>query len=110
MGGATPGDYPGFNHATFVVATALVFPLAALGAILLVVLPIAANREAAGTTLSMILVFLVVFGFPLAAIPCYAWIAARIIARHPAECWPPDTLGKGDSENAWPANPPVEKR
>lgn len=84
--------HPGFNHAIFVVGTALVFPTAALGALLLAVLPIAVNREDTVSTSTMILIFLLIFGFPLAAIPCYAWISSRVIARHPVECWPPATL------------------
>lgn len=84
--------YPGFNHAIFVVGTALIFPTAALGCLLLAVLPIAVEREDTVSTSTMILIFMLVFGFPLAAIPCYAWISSRIIARHPVECWPPATL------------------
>lgn len=84
--------YPGFNHAIFVVGTALIFPTAALGCLLLAVLPIEVECENTVSTSTMILIFMLVFGFPLAAIPCYAWISSRIIARHPVECWPPATL------------------
>lgn len=96
--------YPGFNHAIFVVGTALIFPTAALGALLLAVLPIAVEREDTVSTSTMILVFLLVFGFPLAAIPCYAWISSRVIAQHPVECWPPATLDKSYFNLA--GNPP----
>jgi hypothetical protein len=84
--------FPGFNHAIFVVGTALVFPLVGLGATLLAVLTVGLNREEAESSIGSLVGCIAIFAFPLAAIPGYAWLSARVIARHPAECWPPGTV------------------
>ena len=41
-----------------------------------------------------------IFVLPLAVVPGYGWLSARVIARHPVECWPPDTV-----ENVEPSVP-----
>jgi hypothetical protein len=69
--------FPGFNHAIFVVGTALVFPLVGLGATLLAVLTVGLNREEAESSIGSLVGCIAIFAFPLAAIPGYAWLSAR---------------------------------
>jgi hypothetical protein len=89
----------GLNHAIFVVATALVFPALAAGAIGLAVLTVGKNRNELDTIPATVLAFGLLFGSPLAMIPCYAWLSSRIIARSPQEGWPEMTLHEGEQES-----------
>ncbi len=76
----------GFNHAIFVVATSLVFPIVTLGAGLLVVL----LADATPNHVEMfpaIIAFGVIFGGPILMIPVYAWLSSHIIAGNPQDCW-----------------------
>ncbi len=84
--------FPGFNHAIFVVGTALVFPLVAMGAILLAALTVGLSRQEAESSMGSLVGCIAIFALPLAAIPGYAWLSARVIARHPVECWPPEAV------------------
>ncbi len=84
--------YPGFNYAIFVVGTALVFPLVTLGAILLAVLTVGLSRREVESSMGSVVGCIAIFALPLAFIPGYTWLSARVIARHPVECWPLDTL------------------
>jgi hypothetical protein len=86
---------PGFNHAILVVGTALVFPLVAMGAILLAVLSVGLSRQEAESSMGSLVGCIAIFALPLAAIPGYAWLSARVIARHPVECWPPAGVEAG---------------
>ncbi len=87
----------GVNHAIFVVGTALVFPAVAVGMICCAALTSNMNVGDVETTPMLALTFASVFGPPLAAIPCYAWLSSRIIARAPGECWPIESFG--DTKN-----------
>jgi hypothetical protein len=84
--------YPGFNYAIYVVGTALVFRLVTSGAILPAVLTVGLHREEAESSVGSLLGRIAIFVLPLAVIPGYAWLSARVIARHSVECWPPDTV------------------
>ena len=93
-GAATGGDlrlvaelnplYSGFNHAIFVVGTALAFPVIAVSAMGIAILTVGMDRKQIETVPIMVVEFAVIFGGPLAMIPCYAWLSSRIIARGPA--------------------------
>lgn len=85
------GLVPKFNFAVFVVGTAVVFPLAVLGIFVLALLTGASSKGAEFSVLSLV-GFVAVFALPFAGVPMYAWLSARVIARHPVECWPPATL------------------
>ncbi len=78
----------GFNYAIFVTATALVFLAVIVGVIFFAVQTIDQKVNAPVTTFHLLYMFSVLFGCPLAMIPCYAWLSSRIIARSPRECWP----------------------
>ncbi|MHB1038196.1 MAG: hypothetical protein ACYC35_27190 [Pirellulales bacterium] len=88
----------GFNHAIFVVATALVFPLVGAGALGLAILTVGKNPNNLDTIPAMFLAFGMMFGGPLAMIPCYAWLSSRIIARSPHEGWPEMALCHGQQD------------
>ena len=75
----------GFNHAIFVIATALVSPLAVLGTICMMILTVGKNVQECSSISGIIFGFFVIFGGPLAMIPCYAWLSSRIIARNPQD-------------------------
>lgn len=83
----------GFNHAIFVVATALVFPVLCIGTTCLLIATVGKGRNEVESTAASLLVFATMFGGPIAMIPCYAWLSSRIIARTPQQCWPQDTTG-----------------
>lgn len=82
----------GFNHAIFVVATALVFPLLCTGTLCLIVATVGKNRNEVSTLPAILFTLAVMFGGPIAMIPCYAWLSSRIIATTPQQCWPEGTL------------------
>jgi hypothetical protein len=82
----------GFNHAIFVVATALVFPILCIGTVCLLVATVGKGRNEVESTSAILFVFATMFGGPIAMIPCYAWLSSRIIARTPQQCWPQDTV------------------
>lgn len=88
----------GFNQAIFVVATALAFPAVGAGAIGLAWMTVGQNRANVETGSATILTFALVFGVPLAMIPCYAWLSSRIIARSPRECWPEMMVSDGQED------------
>jgi hypothetical protein len=77
----------GFNHAIFVVATALAFPLVVVAALSIAIFTVGMNRNQVETVPVMVFEFVLLFGGPIALIPCYAWLSSRIIARSPLECW-----------------------
>ena len=83
----------GFNRAIFVVATALLFPLEGMGAVLLAVTTVGENPADRATASAVFVVLAAMLVGPMVAIPCYAWLSSRIIARSPQECWPPGTVG-----------------
>lgn len=95
------GDYPpaalhdrrgtGYNHAAFVVITALVFPFLAVGCVLLAVFDPNVNPNQAGIV-SEVLGLTMLFAGPMAMIPVYAFLSHRIIAQSPAACWPIELL------------------
>ena len=90
------GRRVGRNHAVAVVGTALVVPMiAACGAVL--VAKTADGRPPAEFegVASVVSTLLLVFGGLLAMIPLYAWVSARVLARTPRECWPPDGKSGG---------------
>jgi hypothetical protein len=64
-----------FNHAVFVIATSFAFPILSLCCALLVDF-----RSGIFTAAVMIV-------GPLLAFVSYSWLASRIVATHPAECW-----------------------
>ncbi len=101
-----------FNHAIFVVATALVFPLVGAGALGLAALTVGKNPGEVGTVGAAIVALVLLFGGPLAMIPCYAWLSSRIIARSPQECWPAMTLDHSRQETraqtSWPEENPMQ--
>jgi hypothetical protein len=77
----------GFNHAVFVVATAVVTPILVGGAVGLTALMIGKNcKECESVPVKIALAAYVIA--PVALIPCYMWLSSRIIARSPQECWP----------------------
>jgi hypothetical protein len=80
--------YHGFNHAVFVVAMALFFPFLATGIGLLIWGAANDRPNEVRTVTALIEVFFLLVG-PLAMIPVYAFLSSRIIARTPADCWPP---------------------
>ncbi|MGD0383445.1 MAG: hypothetical protein ABSA77_07995, partial [Thermoguttaceae bacterium] len=82
----------GFNHAIFVIATALVSPLAVIGTVCMMIMTVGKTIQECSSVSGIILGFFVIFGGPLAMIPCYAWLSSRIIARNPQECWPDNSL------------------
>jgi hypothetical protein len=77
---------PYFNGAIFVVAVSLLLPVTVVGVVLAAV--VLGTRDEGPLGLAMALIF----GLPLTMIPVYAIISHRIIAKSPAECWPPSTL------------------
>jgi hypothetical protein len=83
----------GLNHAIFVVATALAFPVAGAGALAVAILTVGKNRNQLETVPATIFLCLTLFGAPLATIPGYVWLSLRIVARSPQECWPELTSG-----------------
>jgi hypothetical protein len=87
-----PRRYPGLNYAIFVLGTAYVCPLVTLLAILLAVLPIGVTREEADSSIVLMVGSFAILVLPVAALPGYAWLSARVVARHPAECWPRGTV------------------
>ena len=82
--------HDGFNHAIFVVATSLAFPIVALGGGSLVLL-LADETPNEVEMIPAIVSFVTLFAGPFAMIPLYAWLSSRIIARNPQECWPADS-------------------
>lgn len=82
----------GFNHAIFVVATALVFPVLCIGTACLLIATVGKGRNEVESVSAILLVFATMFGGPIAMIPCYAWLSSRIIARTPQQCWPENTI------------------
>jgi hypothetical protein len=80
--------YRRFNHAIFVVGTALVLPPVIIGCFLLAVMTVGNNANQVPDATEIIVTLGVLFGGPLAMIPCYARLSSRIIARSPQECWP----------------------
>jgi bifunctional DNase/RNase/predicted permease len=88
----------GFNHAVFVIATALVFPPIIAGTIGLAVFTVGQNCNQGESIARIIGGLVVLFGGPLAMIPCYAWLSSRIIARSPRECWPELILHRGSEK------------
>jgi hypothetical protein len=80
--------YRRFNHAIFVVGTTVVFPPVILGIILAAVLTCGNTANHIPTTTELIVLNAILWGGPLAMIPCYMWLSSRIIARNPRECWP----------------------
>jgi hypothetical protein len=81
------------NHAVYVVGTAIVFPFVIVGIVCLAILTCGNNIHHDPSNLEMIFELSILFGCPVAIIPCYAWISSRIIARNPQECWPIGTFG-----------------
>lgn len=75
----------GFNHAIFVVATTMFFPVVAIVTGLLIAVT-ATPEKNQDLTIGYVLVGLM-FGAPVALIPVYVWLSSRIIARTPQECW-----------------------
>jgi hypothetical protein len=82
----------GFNHAIFVVATTLVFPLLCIGTACLLVATVGKGRNDVESVPAILFTLVTTFGGPIAMIPCYAWLSSRIIARTPQQCWPQDTI------------------
>ena len=64
-----------FNHAVFVIATSLAFPVLPLCYVLLI------------DFRSGLFTAVVLIAGPILAIVSYNWLASRIVATHPAECW-----------------------
>jgi len=85
----------GLNHAVFVVATAVAFPVLSADAIGVAALTFGKARNEVVTVPIMVFEFVAFLGGPLATIPCYCWLSSRIIARSPQECWPRETLNQG---------------
>jgi hypothetical protein len=100
----------GFNHAVFVVATALVFPLAVGGAAALAAVTVGKSRVEMATTESLRVGFAAMFGWVIVAVPCYAWLSSRIIARSPRECWPAETIDYSRSSMMAPTWRTPERR
>lgn len=84
----------GFNFAIFVLGTAIVFPLTAVGALVLAVLTVGMGRHEVVGSFASIVGGVAIFLLPATGLFAYAWLSARVIARHPTECWPPDTLAQ----------------
>ena len=81
-------SYPGLNQAMFVVSTSLVLPAVVLGMVFLACTTVGAQPNDPLTAWG-VLVILLVFVCPAAMIPLYAFVSSRVIARTPADCWPP---------------------
>jgi hypothetical protein len=64
-----------FNHAVFVIATSLAFPVLSLCCALLI------------DFRSGLFTAAVLIAGSFLAIASYSWLASRIVAMHPAECW-----------------------
>jgi hypothetical protein len=77
----------GFNHAVFVVATAITLPVVALGCGTLAGL---LTGEAADqvSPVTMMIGAGILIGGTVALIPFYGWLSSRIVAGNPQECWP----------------------
>jgi hypothetical protein len=80
--------YYGFNHAIFVVGTALLFPIVIFTVICFALLTTGQNANHVPTESELIIGMSILFGGPIAMIACYIWLSSRIIARNPQECWP----------------------
>ncbi|MBN2022341.1 MAG: hypothetical protein JW809_06060 [Pirellulales bacterium] len=78
----------GFNHAVFVVATALVFPVLVMGAVVYGALTVGKDPDKINSVPILITGLGMLVVGPIAMIPCYAWVSSRIIARAPQDCWP----------------------
>jgi len=84
------GPDRGFNHAIFILATSLVVPILGSGTAILIWSTLLGQPPDAGA-LPELLGFFLLFPGSLLAIPAYVAIAKRIIAKTPADCWPPWT-------------------
>ena len=84
--------YPVFNQAIFVLATSFVFPSVIGAAIVCVGHSGRASQRPGDAWQMFCLFFWGMFGGPLATLPLYTWFSRRIIARTPAEGWPPPAI------------------
>jgi hypothetical protein len=89
------GPERAFNYAVFVIATSLAAPVVGFGTVLLI-WSMAGARPNDPPMIPTILGLFLLFPGSLLVIPAYAIIASRIVARTPAECWPPETLTDED--------------
>ena len=83
----------GFNHAIFIVATSIGVPIVVGATALLAWITARGQPPDAGTWVETLGIFAL---FPVAVV-VYAIVADRIIARTPAECWPPRTTIPAES-------------
>lgn len=86
--------WSGVNHAIFVVATAMAFPLLVFGFILLCILPLDKDHVAIESLSVIPLSSAFLLGGAIAMVACYVWLSSRIIARTPQDCWPETMLCK----------------
>ena len=90
-----------FNHVIFVVAISLLLVPACLGTGYM--MWYGYNHPKDAQNMPLAIGFSLVFGGPLAMIPVYAFLSSRIIARVPAECWPPtDVIAPASSCTSTP--------
>lgn len=82
------GTYLGINHAIYVVATSIFFPLGVLGA-LLAGWGFSAHVLGGGIVpqVSSIIGLLMLMPGMLLAIPVYVYFSHRVVAQSPMECW-----------------------
>ncbi|MFZ5829089.1 MAG: bifunctional nuclease family protein [Planctomycetota bacterium] len=85
----------GFNHAIFVVVTAIVFPLLVALGIAIADATVGKNPQELEKGWTALFVMGSLAAIPLVMIPCYAWLSSRIIAQSPAHCWPELARGPG---------------
>jgi hypothetical protein len=78
----------GFNRAIFIVGTTLVFPLVILGGVSMAIVTSDNVANHVPTILELSISLSLIFGLPIAMIPCYAWLSSLIIAKTPQDCWP----------------------
>jgi hypothetical protein len=76
----------GVNHAIFVVATSIMFPVVSMACGALVHLMAEGPNEAPPASAWVALGL--TLGGPIGLIPVYAWVSSKIVARTPQECWP----------------------
>lgn len=83
----TNNDDQRLNRAFPIVAANVISPPCILATITMT-LALIWNANAPNEALAWVSICML-FGGPLAAIPIYVWLSRRILARKPADCWPP---------------------
>jgi len=77
------------NVGKLVVITAMIVPVVVAAVIAMAILTLCKPVNAPVNMSEIVLMFGLIFGVPTLAIPVCFYIASRVIAKSPRECWPP---------------------